>query len=108
MTGEWNYLKALAEKEAQTIAECSEEAFITEHYWGYTFLKPDCTGVYQVLHPRWNIHKVISHDIKCDAEKLYSTAFAEVLTRQPASIFLADGSPVTVMKGSRIFAYLSS
>ena len=34
---EWNYLKAVAEKEPQPLKEGSEEEFITEHYWGYTF-----------------------------------------------------------------------
>ena len=105
---EWNYLKAWTEKEAQLIKQGSEEEFIIEHYWGYTFMKEDCTGIYQVLHPKWNIHKVKSFEIKCNADKLYGPAFAEVLSQPPTSVFLADGSAVTIMKRSKIFAALSS
>lgn len=100
----WNYIKAVAEKEPAALIAGSEEEFITEHYWGYTFINDSCSGTYQVLHPRWKVHKVIEHQIYCDAEKLYGAAFAETLQQNPSSIFLAEGSPIKVMKGSKIFA----
>ena len=102
--GNWNYLKATAEKESSHLIEGSEEEFITEHYWGYTFIDKTCSGTYQVQHPRWKVHKVKEHDIFCDATKLYGAAFAETLQQKPSSIFLAEGSPISVMKGSKIFA----
>ncbi|RYZ27057.1 MAG: DUF2071 domain-containing protein [Chitinophagaceae bacterium] len=100
----WNYIKAIAEKEPTELIPGSEEEFITEHYWGYTFINESCSGTYQVLHPRWKVHKVIDHQIYCDAENLYGAAFANTLTQNPSSIFLAEGSPIKVMKGSKIFA----
>ena len=100
----WNYLKAVAEKNASPLMEGSEEEFITEHYWGYTFINDYCSGAYEVKHPKWNVHKVISHEIFCDAERLYCAAFAETLQQKPSSVFLAEGSPVSVMKGSKIYA----
>ena len=100
---EWNFIKAVTEKEPAHFAEGSQEEFITEHYWGYTFINKSCSGVYQVLHPKWRVHKVIDYSIYCHAEKLYGPAFAEVLQQKPGSVFLAEGSPITVMKGSRIF-----
>ena len=101
---EWNFIKALAKKEQTELVAGSEEEFITEHYWGYTFINDSCSGTYQVSHPRWRIHKVTAHEIYCNAEKLYGPAFAEVLQQQPTSVFLAEGSPISVMKGSQIFA----
>ena len=101
--GDWNYLKAVAAEQPEAIAEGSEAEFITEHYWGYTTVNNDCTGVYEVVHPKWNVHKVKSYDIKCDTEKLYGIDFVETLNAKPLSVFLADGSPIQVMKGTKMF-----
>ena len=99
---EWNHINCIAEKNAEKIIEGSAEAFITEHYWGYTFLNKSCTGVYEVLHPKWMIHKVKSYDIVCNAKQLYGDDFASTLQQKPRSVFLAAGSPVKVMKGDKI------
>lgn len=101
---EWNYLKATAEKEASAIIGGSEEEFITEHYWGYTFINQGCSGTYQVQHPRWKVHKVNSYTVRCQTELLYGPQFTEALAQPPSSVFLAEGSPVNVMKGTKIFA----
>lgn len=100
---EWNFLKASAEKETSTLAEGSKEEFITEHYWGYTFVNQDCAGAYQVIHPRWKVHKVHRFDVHCNTKVLYGPSFVEALSVTPASVFLAQGSPVSVMKGTKIF-----
>ncbi len=102
--GEWNYLKALANKEPEAIAQGSEEEFITEHYWGYTFVNDNCTGVYEVAHPKWKVHAVQQYDVKCSVERLYGKDFSEALSQKPKSVFLAEGSEVKVMTGSKIFS----
>lgn len=101
--GEWNYLKALASKEPQVIAQGSEEEFITEHYWGYTFVNDNCTGVYEVAHPQWKVHAVEQYDVKCSVAKLYGNDFVEAFNQKPKSVFLAEGSDIQVMNGSKIF-----
>lgn len=100
---EWNYLKALASKEPQVIAQGSEEEFITEHYWGYTFVNDNCTGVYEVAHPQWKVHAVEQYDVKCSVAKLYGNDFVEAFNQKPKSVFLAEGSDIQVMNGSKIF-----
>ncbi len=102
MGDEWNYLKVVAEKESSDIQPSSEEEFITEHYWGYTFINESCTGVYEVKHPKWNVHKVLSYDIKCNAKDLYGSEIGSVINQKPCSVFLAKGSAIEVLKGSRI------
>ena len=99
---EWNYIKAIAEKEPLEIKENSEEEFITEHYWGYTYMNKTCTGVYGVQHPKWRVHPVKSYDIKCSTKKLYGEDFIESLNQKPVSVFLAEGSLIKVMNGSKI------
>ncbi len=103
MAQEWNYIKAIANPLAAGIIKDSEEEFITDHYWGYTFVSNDCTGEYEVSHPKWNIHTVNSYDIKCNVKELYSADFVSALARKPTSVFLADGSTITIMKGSKIY-----
>ena len=105
---EWNYLQAITEKDATPLVEGSAEEFITEHYWGYTFVDQACSGTYQVMHPRWGVHKVKSFAVHCSAETLYGPQFAEALAQPPQSVFLADGSPVAVMKGEKIYPTVSS
>jgi len=99
----WNYLKAIAAEEPQSFAADTEETFITEHYWGYTSLSPVITGEYQVTHPQWRIHPVHSYQIHCDAAALYGNEFAEPLCQNPSSVFLAEGSDISVLKGKKIF-----
>ena len=101
---EWNYLRALTEKNASPLVEGSKEEFITEHYWGYTFINQGCSGTYQVAHPRWGVHRVLDFDAYCNVEALYGRPFVDALSEKPSSVFLADGSPIKVMKGSKIYA----
>ncbi|MEP6682523.1 MAG: DUF2071 domain-containing protein, partial [Parafilimonas sp.] len=81
----WNHINCIAEKNSEQITVGSAEEFITEHYWGYTFINKKTTGVYEVIHPKWKIHKVKSHDIFCNAKQLYGDAFEEALNQKPQS-----------------------
>jgi len=101
---EWNHLKAVAEKDPSPLVQGSEEEFITEHYWGYTFVSNSCTGEYQVAHPSWQVHAVKSYDVKCNVAKLYGPEFKEAFMHEPLSVFLAEGSPIQVAKGIKLFA----
>ncbi len=98
----WDYMHCVAEKNAEIITEGSAEEFITEHYWGYTFINKQCTGVYEVVHPKWRIHKVKSYNIVCSAKQLYGKAFEATLNQKPQTVFLAEGSEIKVMKGATI------
>lgn len=102
--GQWDHLKAIASSHAGFYAEGTEENFITEHYWGYTSLRNGRTGEYQVAHPQWRIHQVLHYNIKCSAGTLYGPAFADALQQPPRSVFLAEGSGVSVMQGKKIIS----
>jgi hypothetical protein len=60
--------------------------------------------VYEVAHPKWKVHTVKSYDIKCDAVSLYGNEFVVALSAAPKSVFLAEGSAVSVMQGSKMMA----
>jgi len=80
----------------------SEAEFITEHYWGYTRQRDGSTVEYRVTHPPWNVAPAAEASLDADVAALYGPAFADALAGPPASAFLADGSPITVYRPSRL------
>lgn len=93
---QWNNISVTADAAPGILQDGSEEEFITEHFWGYTFMNHKRTGEYKVAHPRWNIHPVTSYKIDCDFGSLYGSEFKMLETQKPASVFLAEGSAIKV------------
>jgi uncharacterized protein len=93
----WESLKMSAAGEPQTIPAGSHAEFITEHYWGYTRVKDSCNE-YRVEHPRWKIWTADRFGFKADVAALYGEQFVETLSAKPRSAFIADGSPVEVLR----------
>ena len=100
--GRWNRLSVRGEGPPQLADPTSEEAFITEHYWGYTRRSATKTLEYEVAHPSWRLWQNCVAEVDCDADLLYGEVFAEVLKQPPTSCLLADGSPVKVHQGTRL------
>lgn len=98
----WQKLQVTTSLQAEKIIAGSEEEFITEHYWGYTKLRNGRTSEYEVVHPKWDIYPVIRHDIAVDFGSAYGPQFAPLTHQEPQSIFLAEGSEVTVRSGAKI------
>lgn len=92
----WNHLEVEANPQSLTMIEGSEEEFIAEHYWGYTKINDKRTSEYQVEHPKWNVHPVNSFEVKVDIASVYGKQFEECLSLSPCSVFLADGSDISV------------
>jgi uncharacterized protein len=99
--GRLHRLGGLAAGESEFAHPASEEAFISEHYWGYTRLGANRTGEYRVEHPSWRVWKVDQPYLLADIKGLYGEAFEPYLHRRPRSAFLAEGSPVRVYPGKR-------
>ena len=98
----WHEIKVTASNASEEIAVGSEEEFITEHYWGYTKIKPSLTSVYGVDHPRWETYPVKSYQIDTDFASNYGRDFGFLTGTRPNSVMLAEGSKVFVMKGKKI------
>lgn len=98
----WEGLGVRVEGESKPLAPGTEAEFITEHYWGYTARRDGSTHEYRVQHPSWSVWPARDARFVCDVEALYGPAFAEALRGPPASAFVADGSTVSVMPGSRL------
>lgn len=82
--------------------EGSLSQFITEHYWGYTTHKGGGSLEYEVQHPPWRVWNAKQAGFLGNAAGLYGAEIAQILTREPDSAFLAEGSPVAVFKSRRI------
>jgi uncharacterized protein len=82
--------------------EGSASQFITEHYWGYATQPGGGCLEYEVQHPRWCVRAAKRADFSGNAVGLYGAEVAQTLSRNPDSAFLAQGSPVTVCKGTRL------
>lgn len=92
----WNHLAVNATKANQPMVPESIEEFIFEHYYGYTKINNQLSQEYKVNHPRWFVNKVIDYSIHCDFESMYGNDFSFLSNRQPGSVIIAEGSPVTV------------
>ena len=97
-----NYIEITTTGAPTETAPNSCEEFITEHYWGYARQRDGSSVEYQVEHPRWRVWPAREARFECDVAGLYGETFAPFLPPIPASAFLADGSPVTVFKGTRL------
>ena len=93
----WELLKMSGSGEPQSIPAGSHAEFITEHYWGYTCVRADCSE-YRVEHLRWKIWKADTFELRAEVATLYGEQFAETLSQVPRSAFIADGSPIEIWR----------
>jgi len=98
----WNSFKVVTEKTSVPIQPGSEEEFITEHYWGYTKISDTVTSEYGVEHPRWEVYPAKEYLIDVNFGDLYGEAFSFLDREVPKSVFLAEGSAISVRDGRKI------
>ena len=92
----WNTIQVNAQSKSNSMKNGSVEAFIFEHYFGYTRVNENKTLEYGINHPSWKINQVIDYRIDCDFEKMYGSDFAFLNAQQPDNVILAEGSNVSV------------
>jgi uncharacterized protein len=100
--GRENRIALRVRGDARALEPGSQEEFIAEHYWGYTRGRDGATREYRVEHPPWRVWTGADARLDCDVAGLYGSQFVDCLRSTPASVYLADGSPVTVFSGLRL------
>ena len=93
---EWKAFYAEARLESAPLRIGSEEEFIFEHYFGYTRIDDKISEEYRVQHPPWNVNEVVKYEINCNFGTMYGNDFAFLNHEKPHSVFLAEGSDVSV------------
>lgn len=97
--GKWLGIGAEYEGRPLLPAVDSEEEFISEHYWGYSRQRDGSTVEYRVMHPQWRVWSATGHTAEGDFAGFYGPEFAAALAQPPTSVFVAEGSAVSVHKG---------
>lgn len=100
--GQWNSLSVEPVGDPQPMTDGSEEQFIAEHYWGYTAQRDGGTIEYQVKHPSWRVWSCTDPNVQINVADLYGEQFVAPLKQPPTSVFLAEGSEVSVSNGRRV------
>ncbi len=100
--GDWNYFRVSTEKTPVNIEAGSEEEFMTEHYWGYTKAGNDHSLEYEVAHPRWEIYPVRTYSLEVNFGSVYGSQFGFLSKQKPASVLLAEGSAIQVLRSQKI------
>ena len=72
--------------------------FITQHFWGYSAISAKQTGEYHVVHPGWDIYSVSDYNIDCDFGALYGKLFGYLANVKPDSVFMAEGSAISIFQ----------
>ena len=98
----WKRILLEARGDGVSASPGSEEAFITQHFWGYTRTRSGGTIEYEVQHPKWDVWSVSQAELEGDTSDVFGAQFARILTGPPHSAFFCDGSPVTVHRPLRI------
>jgi hypothetical protein len=100
---EWNHINVNALSEKESIIPASMEEYIFEHYYGHTKSNEAVSLEYQVKHPSWKINEVLHYEINSDFQHMYGDVFSFLNKQNPDSVFLAEGSPVSVIWQREIF-----
>ncbi len=99
---QWCQFSAEAMGAPELPREGSLEQFITEHYWGYSSQRRGGAIEYHVSHVPWRVWVSTTAGLEGDASWLYGIELGRALQGHPSSAFIADGSPVTVFRGSKL------
>ena len=99
---QWCSLSAQATSAPQLPQEGSLEQYITEHYWGYSAQRDGASVEYHVSHEPWKVSAGANAGFKGDMAELYGAELDRIIQRPPDSTFIADGSAVTVFRGSKL------
>jgi uncharacterized protein len=101
VANEWQQIGVTALIKNKPIPPNSFEAFIYENYYGYTKINDTNTEEYKINHPSWLINEIVTTNIKCDFIKMYGEDFTCLQHAKPTSVFIAEGSAVSVDWGRR-------
>jgi hypothetical protein len=98
----WHDMSARIAGPPRPLAPGSHEQFIAEHYWGYAAQRDGGTVEYRVEHPPWRAFPVTEAHLDVDVAAIWGPVWAQVLARPPVSVFVAEGSGVSVSDGRRV------
>lgn len=100
--GRAHCMRARVKAYEQPLIPGSFEAFIAEHYYGYSRINSEETMEYEVRHPVWTTLPLVSFEIDIEYVTLHGEALGNALRVAEPVVFVARGSEVSVESGERI------
>ncbi|HZX42855.1 MAG TPA: DUF2071 domain-containing protein, partial [Myxococcaceae bacterium] len=100
--GQWCAMRLETVGAAGAPGPGSEEAFITEHFWGYSGGGGRPTREYQVEHPPWTVRRAVGAATSGSLQAVYGPDLGAALSGAPRSAFLVEGSPIVVRRATEI------
>jgi uncharacterized protein YqjF (DUF2071 family) len=95
---EWQSFSIESGPSSHMIEDNTEEHFLTSQHWGFSKANDHKTIEYSVEHPRWSAYSTRRFDIKVDFRGTYGDRFAFLDNATPESVFLTEGSDITLKK----------
>src|SRR6185436_4796367 len=100
--GTWLEIAARTSGAPLPLRPGSEEEFILDHEWGWSRQRDGGTKEYRVEHPPWKRRAVDRVEVDPGVAAFYGAPAADALAQPPCSAFVAEGSEVSVYRGSRM------
>jgi uncharacterized protein YqjF (DUF2071 family) len=98
----WNRMSLAATGQPALPQDGSVEQFITEHFWGYSAQRNGGCKEYRVAQDSWAVWNGGKVNVEGQFEEFYGRDLAGALAAEPTSAMLAEGSAVTVYRGTTI------
>jgi len=96
LNNKWNSISVKTKKILVDTLKNSQERFIAEHYWGNIQIKKNKSYEFKVEHQPWKMYSLINYNIDVDFEAVYGKSFSILKNQQPSSVFLVEGSEVSL------------
>ena len=93
---QWQHMDAATSGAPVQPAAETEAAFVSTRGWGYGMRRDGRALEYRVTHPAWRVWNTERYSLQGDLARLYGRSIADALGRTPSSVFVADGSAVSV------------
>ena len=93
---QWNKIGVSASLFSGEMERGSLQEFIFEHYFGYTKISETESQEYKINHPRWQVNEIKEYLIDCNFKEMYGDAFAKLENMEPETVFIAEGSDISV------------
>ncbi len=97
----WNRLRVKGLKPITDTGRDTRHGFFLDHNYEYGQRKSK-TLEYPTARPKWTIWNAAQASFQCDVKQLFGLEFAKTLGRRPASVFLSQGSDVTIYRPTTI------
>lgn len=97
----WNKLRVRARSRIKNTGKDTKVGFVLDHPTQYVS-NDRKTLEYKVERPKWNVWDAAQANFTCDVQHLFGKEFVHALAKRPASVFLTNGSDVSISRPTEI------